>query len=58
MVDALLRQARESYDALPPPQQLYVQGVYLTVVISGMLSVGATMVRVYALLRSASEFPM
>lgn len=57
-VDMLLRRARESYEALPPPQQFYVQCVYLAVVISGMLSVGATMVRMYAALRAASEFAM
>lgn len=58
LVDVWIRQAREAYDALPPLQQLYVQCVYLTVVISGMLSVGATMVRMYAALRSGTEFTM
>lgn len=55
-VDVWLRQVRESYEALPRQQQFYVQCVYMAFVISGLVSVGATMVRIYAALHLASEF--
>lgn len=55
-LDNLLKEAWETYTDLPPTQKFYTQIIYLSVVISGALSMGATFVRVYLALLVNFEF--
>lgn len=57
-LDKLLKKARESYTNFPHSQQFYVQLLYLTVVISGALYMGATLVRIYTVMRHGFEFSL
>lgn len=55
-LDHLVKETRAVYTELTPTQQFYTQIIYITVVVSGTMYMGATLVRVYSALLLSSEF--
>lgn len=55
MLDSILDGVKETYQSLSEKEQLYVQVLYLTLVVSIFLSLAATVVRIYFAMKTTSQ---